>query len=193
MSWIFSGIVHPNFRFHCDAASIEVVWMTPPCRLPTSSFPFFLSPVFTTHSSSSSSIYTIYESSDPKGEMLHSVDYFHLVFPHERHSSTLLLSLFISLFGLFVLPSPEQENWTSTSVVEMFTSPLRLGGVGEFAHWIRSRSRLPWSQREQLTLHRADCSGKALTYRCSSALTLQVVETAAWAETCTTWLPVHHK
>lgn len=73
--------MHTNLRFYCDVERIEVVWMTPPCCLPTC-FPFFLPPVFTTHSSSSS-IYTIYESSDPKGEMLHSVDYFHLVFPWE--------------------------------------------------------------------------------------------------------------
>lgn len=165
-------------RFYCDAASIEVVWMTPPCCLPTSSFPFFLSSVFTTHSSSSS-IHTIYESSDPKGEMLHSVDYFHLVFPHERHSLTLLLSLFISLFGLFVLLSPKHENWTPTSVAVMLTSPLWSGGLGEFAHWIRSRSHLPWSQWEQLALHTAHCCGNALTYRFSSALPLQGAETAS--------------
>lgn len=64
---------------------IKVVCMTPPCPPPTASFPVFLLPVFTTHSSSSS-IYTIYESSDPQGEILHSIDYFHLVLPHDRLS-----------------------------------------------------------------------------------------------------------
>lgn len=49
-------------------------------------FPLFLlSPVFSTYSSTSSTN-TIYESSDPKGEMLHSVDYFHLALPHESLS-----------------------------------------------------------------------------------------------------------
>lgn len=159
-------------------ASIEVVWMTPPCCLPTSSFPFFLSSVFTTHSSSSS-IYTIYESSDPKGEMLHSVDYFHLVFPHERHSLTLLLSLFISLFGLFVLLSPYlrvelQPQWLWCWQVlcgPVAWANLHIGYVhGHIC---------PWSQWEQLALHTAHCCGNALTYRFSSALPLQGAETAS--------------
>lgn len=143
---------HTQTRFYCDAASIEVVWATPPCCLPTC-FPFFLSPVFTTHSSSS--IYTIYESSDPKGEMLHSIDYFHLVFPHVRHSSALLLSLFIALF--FVLLSPEHENWTASPLqpgCEVY-EPLWSGSVDRFVHWICLRSHLPWSHWEQLPLRTA--------------------------------------
>lgn len=145
-------------------ASMEIVCMTPPYCLPTSSFPFFfllsLPPTPPPPPPSTPSM-----SHDPKGEMLHSVDYFHLVFPHERHSLTLLLSLFISFFGLFVLLSPEHENWTPTSVVVMFMSALWSSGMGKFAHWIRSRSHQPWSQWKQLTLHPALCFGNALTYR----------------------------
>ncbi|TWW73250.1 hypothetical protein D4764_15G0006440 [Takifugu flavidus] len=57
--------MHTDCSIYCDLVSIEVIQKTPPCCLPTS-LPFFLPPAFTTHSSSSS-IYTIYESSDPKG------------------------------------------------------------------------------------------------------------------------------
>lgn len=97
-------------------ASIEVVCMTPPYCLPTSSFPFFFLLSLPPTPPPPPPPSTPSMSHDPKGEMLHSVDYFHLVFPHERHSLTLLLSLFISLFGLFVLLSPEHENWTPTFV-----------------------------------------------------------------------------
>lgn len=83
------------------------------CDSPMSSayclFPLFLlSPVFSTYSSSSSTN-TIYESSDPKGEMLHSVDYFHLALPHESLSQ-LFFCPHLSPFSAFLFASQLDEK-----------------------------------------------------------------------------------
>lgn len=61
---------------------IRKVCISPPCSPPTPSFPFFsfaclLHPLL---------LHLHDESSDPKGEMLCSVDYFHVVLLHERLS-----------------------------------------------------------------------------------------------------------
>lgn len=72
-------------------------------------FPLFLfSPVFSTYSSTSSTN-TIYESSDPKGEMLHSVDYFHLALPHESLSQ-LFFHPHLFPFSAFLFASQLDEK-----------------------------------------------------------------------------------
>lgn len=75
-------------------------------------FPLFLlSPVFGTYSSTSStsSTDTICESSDPKGEMLHSVDYFHLALPHESLSQ-LFFHPHLFPFSAFLFASQLDEK-----------------------------------------------------------------------------------
>lgn len=66
-------------------------------------------------------------------------------------------------------------------LVVIFASSLGSSGMGEVAHWIRSRSHQPWSQWKQLTLHPALCIGNALT--CYSSMSEDVQRR----------LPVHHK
>lgn len=83
------------------------------CDSPMSSayclFPLFLlSSVFSTYSSTSSTN-TIYESSDPKGEMLHSVDYFHLPLPHESLSQLFFHPHFFP-FSAFLFTSQLDEK-----------------------------------------------------------------------------------
>lgn len=96
-------------------ASTETKWLHrgSVCDSPMSSayclFPLFLlSPVFSTYSSTSSTN-TIYESSDPKGEMLHSVDYFHLALPHESLSQ-LFFHPHLFPFSAFLFASQLDEK-----------------------------------------------------------------------------------
>lgn len=100
---------------HKTRSSTETKWLHrgSVCDTPMSSayclFPLFLlSPVFSTYSSTSSTN-TIYESSDPKGEMLHSVDYFHLALPHESLSQ-LFFHPHLFPFSAFLFASQLDEK-----------------------------------------------------------------------------------
>lgn len=176
--------MHTNCSIYSDLVSIEVIQTTPPCCLPTS-FPFFLPPVFTTHSSSSS-IYTIYESSDPKGEMVHSVDYFHLVFPHERHSWTRLLFSFISFFfSIFssshLSTSIKGQPW-SLWCLWALRAPVARGSLHIWCvhcHICRGHNN------SRSFLHTECCSENTLTFWSSSALRL-------WKEQHEWWHDIYH-